>query len=155
MPAPPPRDRATRCADTRRHLEHDIDLWLATADPAGGPPALVPLSFDWDGHDLLLATLSDSPAGRNLRASGLGRAALGGLRDVVLIDASARELPMAEVPEERWAAFEARVGWDPREDGPAYAAYLLTPVTVQAWRESNELPGRTLMREGAWLDAGG
>jgi len=24
-------------------------------------------------------------------------------------------------------------------------------VRVQAWREANEIPGRTLMRDGAWL----
>jgi 4a-hydroxytetrahydrobiopterin dehydratase len=28
---------------------------------------------------------------------------------------------------------------------------VLRPVRVQVWRESNEIPGRTLMREGAWL----
>jgi hypothetical protein len=77
--------------------------------------------------------------------------ALGTLRDVVVIDVSAREREMDAVPEERWADYAARTGWDPRDEGKRYAAYLLTPERVQAWRESNELPGRTLMRDGVWL----
>lgn len=147
---PDPRPRQARIDDTMRRLEQDVDLWVATASPGGGPPALVPLSFDWDGETILLATPSTSPAGRNMRESGLARLGIGELRDVVMVDATARELPMADVPAARWAAYEARVGWDPRESGPPYVAYLLTPVTMQAWRESNELKGRTLMREGRW-----
>ena len=37
--------------------------------------------------------------------------------------------------------------WDPR--GLAgYVFLVLGPVRVQAWRESNQIPGRTLMRDG-------
>jgi len=28
---------------------------------------------------------------------------------------------------------------------------VLRPLRVQAWREANEIAGRTLMRDGAWL----
>jgi hypothetical protein len=28
---------------------------------------------------------------------------------------------------------------------------VLRPVRVQAWREVNEIPERTLMRDGTWL----
>lgn len=112
---PPPRNRASRIEDTLRRLEQDIDAWVATSSPEGGPPGLVPLSFHWDGTDLLMATLSRSPAGRNLRATRLSRVALGGLRDVVMIDATVRELPMEQVSDERWSAFERRVKWDPRQ----------------------------------------
>jgi hypothetical protein len=28
---------------------------------------------------------------------------------------------------------------------------LITPQSIQAWREANELEGRQLMREGEWL----
>jgi hypothetical protein len=28
---------------------------------------------------------------------------------------------------------------------------VLRPQRVQAWREVDELPGRTLMRDGAWI----
>ncbi len=153
MSTPAPRDRATRLADTSRRLELDIDLWLATAPAGGGAPGLVPLSFHWDGATILVATPSTSPTGTNLRATGRGRAALGGVRDVVLVDVLAEERAMDAVPLLRWEQYAAHVGWDPRSEGPPYAAYLLTPVRVQAWRESNELSGRTLMRDGSWLPA--
>lgn len=148
---PEPRTRAQRLADTRHHLEHDIDAWVATADPTGGPPALVPLSFGYDGETILLATERSSPAGRNMAASGRARLALGGLRDVVMIDASASQVEMSEIPESRWAEYSRRTGWDPRESGDSYVAYLVRPESVQAWRESNEIQGRVLMRDGAWL----
>jgi hypothetical protein len=28
---------------------------------------------------------------------------------------------------------------------------VLRPLRIQAWREVDELPGRTLMRGGAWI----
>ena len=63
-----PRSRAQRRRDTEHRLTHDIDVWVATAS-ADGAPYLVPLSFDWDGEALLLATPTDSPTGRNLAAT--------------------------------------------------------------------------------------
>ena len=146
-----PRPRNVRLADTLARLENDIDLWAATAHPDGGAPGLVPLSFDWDGGDILLATGRNTPAGRNLRDSGLVRLSLGELRDVVMVDGSVIEVPLADVPLARWEAYAARTGWDPRGAGPDYAAYVVTPVTIQAWRESPELAGRTLMKDGRWL----
>jgi hypothetical protein len=29
---------------------------------------------------------------------------------------------------------------------------VLRPERIQAWREADEIAGRTLMRDGAWLD---
>jgi hypothetical protein len=47
---------------------------------AGGGPYLVPLSFDWDGEALLLATPLDRPTGRNLAATPTARLGLGHTR---------------------------------------------------------------------------
>ena len=80
-----PRSRAQRRADTERRLTHDVDLWVASAS-ADGAPYLVPLSFDWDGEALLLATPADSPTGRNLAANRTVRLGLGDTRDVCMID---------------------------------------------------------------------
>ncbi len=33
----------------------------------------------------------------------------------------------------------------------SYAYFRIVPGQVQAWREVNELAGRTLMRDGGWL----
>jgi hypothetical protein len=60
---PTPRSRAQRRRDTEHRLTHDIDVWVASAS-ADGAPYLVPLSLDWDGEALLVATPTDTrPAG--------------------------------------------------------------------------------------------
>jgi len=41
--------------------------------------------------------------------------------------------------------------WDPRTAGASHAYLVLRPERIQAWREENELAGRTLMRDGTWL----
>jgi hypothetical protein len=149
-PAPRPRD--VRRADTLRRLEGDVDLWLSTADP-DGTPRLLPLSFCWDGTSVVVSTRPENPTGRNLgRVAARGgevQAALGQTRDVVLLGASVADLgtdcPQAD-------AFAQRAEWDPRLDDEGYRFYALTPRWVRAWREANELPGRLLMRDGAWLE---
>ncbi|MFI7307119.1 hypothetical protein ACIBM8_28280 [Micromonospora aurantiaca] len=40
----------------------------------------------------------------------------------------------------------------PRTLTTPYRWYRITPHRIQAWREADELPGRTLMRDGNWLD---
>jgi hypothetical protein len=45
----------------------------------------------------------------------------------------------------------AQAGWDPRESGESMRFLVLRPLRIQAWREADELPGRTLMRGGAWI----
>ena len=45
----------------------------------------------------------------------------------------------------------AQAAWDPREAGDGYAYAGLAPERIQAWREANEIAGRTLMRQGRWL----
>jgi hypothetical protein len=39
-----------------------------------------------------------------------------------------------------------------RARSPGDYVYLrVTPIEMRAWREANELAGRLLMRDGAWL----
>jgi hypothetical protein len=47
------------------------------------------------------------------------------------------------------SAYVAQADWDPRRT-TGYQFLVLRPVRVQAWREVNEIPGRTLMRGGTW-----
>ena len=83
---PPTASNTTRLLGRqRRHRRH--------------PPPL-PLSFDWDGHTLLLATEADSPTGRNL-AGGHARIGLGHTRDVVMIDGDVETLDLDALPAER------------------------------------------------------
>ncbi|GAA1822973.1 pyridoxamine 5'-phosphate oxidase family protein [Microlunatus capsulatus] len=145
-----PRSRAQRRRDTEHHLAHDVDLWVATAS-ADGAPYLVPLSFDWDGRALLLSTAAASPTGANLSARPVARLALGGTRDVTLVDGDVEVLPVDALPAAVGDRFAARTGFDPRTSGPGYRWFRVTPRRVQAWREVDELAGRDLMREGRWL----
>jgi hypothetical protein len=150
---PPARTSRQRKQDTLNRLEHDVDAWVATADPADGTPYLVPLSFLWDGGTLLIATPSASPTSRNLRATGKARVGIGPTRDVVLIEGTVRALPATELPVEVGDAFAAKTGFDPRKLTTPYLYFRIHPQRLQAWRESNELNGRDLMRGGHWVVA--
>jgi hypothetical protein len=143
-----PRSRAQRRRDTEHRLAHDIDIWVASAS-ADGAPYLVPLSFDWDGEALLLATPADSPTGRNLAATRAVR--LGPTRDVSMIEGDVEVLEIDALPRERGDRFAARTGFDPRALVTPYRWFRIAPRRIQAWREANELPGRELMRDGRWL----
>ncbi|MDJ0345797.1 pyridoxamine 5'-phosphate oxidase family protein [Streptomyces sp. H10-C2] len=150
-PAPAgPRSLRQRKDEALHRLEHDGDVWVATAD-AQGTPCLVPLFFLWDGEALWLSTRGTNPTGRNLRATGLLRACLGHTRDVVQIDGTARTLTAQELPTAIGDAFAAKGGWDPREDGPSYLWFRIQPHTIQAWGTVAELKERDLMREGQWI----
>ena len=46
--------------------------------------------------------------------------------------------------------YDAQLTWDPTAS-PGYVFFVLRPRRVQAWREANEISGRTLMRDGRWL----
>lgn len=143
------RTPSQRKADTLRRLEHDVDCWVATA--GAGAPYLIPLSYLWDGAALIVSTPTTSTTSRNLQATGQARIGIGPTRDLVLIEASAQALTAAELTGELGAAFAEKTGFDPRQLTTPYTYFRLTPLRIQAWREANELDGRTLMRDGAWL----
>ncbi len=139
-----------RRRDTEHRLESDVDLWVATASPDGAP-YLVPLSFDWDGEALLLATPAGSTTGRNLAAVRTVRLGLGVTRDVCMIEGEVEVLAIDELPQQAGDRFAERTGFDPRTEATPYRWFRVTPRRVQAWREADELPGRELMRDGHWL----
>ena len=145
-----PRPRARRRRDTEHRLNHDVDLWVASAS-ADGAPHLVPLSFDWDGEALLVATPMDSPTGRNLAATRTVRLGLGHTRDASMIEGEVEVIEIDALPRERADRFAARTGFDPREEAAPYRWFRILPRRIQAWREVDELPDRELMRDGRWL----
>ena len=126
-----------------------IDVWVATATAAGSPH-LVPLSLAWVDDRVVIAVEGNSVTARNLTSSGEARLAVGPTRDVTMIDAVLeRTVDVADDPALA-AAYVTQADWDPRS-GTGYEFLVLRPVRVQAWREANEIPGRTLMRDGTWL----
>ena len=145
-----PRSREQRRRDTEHRLTRDVDVWVASAS-ADGVPYLVPLSFDWDGEALLLATATDSPTGRNLAATRAVRLGLGETRDVSMIDGDVEVLEIGALPREQGDQFAARTGFDPRAQDTPYRWFRIVPRRIQTWREENELSGRELVRDGRWL----
>lgn len=145
-----PRSVEERARDTQRKLRTEVDCWVASADEAGNA-YLVPLSFLWDGARLVLATPGKSITARNLKRAGRVRVGIGPTRDVVMVEGTLEFVAAKNLEAALAEAYAAHAGWDPRAGGDRNVYMLLTPVSIQAWREANELAGRDVMREGEWL----
>ena len=127
----------------------EIDVWVATAF-ADGEAHLVPVSLAWVDERAVIAVPEASVTTRNLTASGQARLAVGPTRDVVMIDAALERNVSVDDDPALGEAYAAQSDWDPRGDS-SYVFLVLRPVRLQAWREANEIKGRTLMRDGAWV----
>ncbi len=145
-----PRDPGTRKADALALLATpEIDVWVATASQSG-EAHLVPLSLAWVDERLVIAVAADSVTHRNIVASDRARMAVGPTRDVVMVDALLERAVAVADDEALGEAYAAQADWDPRQ-ATGYYFLVLRPVRLQAWRESEEIAGRTLMRDGQWL----
>jgi hypothetical protein len=145
-----------RKADTLAKLSTPaVDVWVATAAvEAGGHVGsyLVPQSLAWIDDRIVLATEADSATARNIISHRRARLGLGPTRDVVMIDAELEQVySLDQVPAGLAQRYAMQADWDPRESGGRMRFLVLRPLRIQAWREVNELQGRTLMRAGAWL----
>jgi hypothetical protein len=94
---------------------------------ADGAPYLVPLSFDWDGEALLVATPTDGPTGRNLAATGTVRLGLGHTRDVSMIEGEVEVLEIDALPQQRGDRFAARAPASTRVRWPRRTAGSVSP----------------------------
>jgi hypothetical protein len=153
MPLPTPRTAEQRKADTIAKLQgSDADVWVATAAVANAEAYLVPLSLAWIDQLIVIALEPRSRTARNLAENPRTRLAIGPTRDLVMIDAQVQSATLStELDGATGDAYVAQVGWDPRRESSPYLYIALRPTRVQAWREANELAGRTLMKDGAWL----
>jgi len=150
-----PRTREQRKSDTLARLSaRAVDVWVATAGAEAGGHAisyLVPLSLAWIDERIVLATEADSATARNIISQRHARLGLGPTRDVVMIDAELEKAyGLDEVPAGLAQQYAMQADWDPRKSGDRMRFLVLRPLRIQAWREVDELPGRTLMRGGAW-----
>ncbi|HXT37374.1 MAG TPA: hypothetical protein VN837_17505 [Chloroflexota bacterium] len=101
---------------------------------------------------MVIALESDSRTARNILKHGTARLALGPTRDVVIIDAVLDQaINLNDVPVALTERYANQADWDPRTAGGHYLFLVLRPDRIQAWREANELAGRTLMRAGSWV----
>lgn len=153
MSAPPPRPNRERRADTMAKLtEPNSDVWVASAGADGAH--LVPLSLAWVDERVVIALAADSVTARNIATSRQARLAVGPTRDVVMIDAELEDAhPVDDAPASIGDGYAAQCDWDPRGQS-GYSFLTLRPIRLQAWREANEIAGRTLMRNGSWVESG-
>ena len=145
-----PRTTAQRRTDTLAVLEQHGTAWLATA--ATREPRLIAVTATWTGADLVIATRTGSPTARNLVGSRRAMLAFGTGDDAILVTAELIEaIPATAEPGPIGQAFIERAGWSPADEGPDWAWYRLRPIRIEAYRGYAELPGRTILRDGAWL----
>jgi hypothetical protein len=135
--------------DTRQRLDHDVDAWVATT--SHDRPWLIPLSFLWHEDRLLFATNANSPTAVNIGLVRRVRVALGTVRDVVIIDGDADLAPSATLSSAEVEAYTTKHNSDLRTW--ADTVIHVAPRRVQAWREENEIAGRTIMRTGVWVSS--
>jgi hypothetical protein len=149
---PGPRLLEQRIADAQAILSAvHTDVWVASAS-AEGRAHLVPLSFAWDGIDVFLAMEPDAVTTRNVLRGGRARLGFGGTRDVVMVDAALVEsVAVPEASDDVADAYAHQADWDPRVSGTPVVFVRLRPERAQVWREADEIVGRTVMRDGAWL----
>jgi hypothetical protein len=151
MPEPPRPPRQRKSDALGQLQQHDVDVWVATADESGAP-YLVPLSLAWLDERIVLAAEPSSRTARNLHARRRARLGLGPTRDVVMFDVELDGIATAADVDGAIADhYAAQVGWDPRSETAPYVYITLRPDRIQAWREANELAGRTLMKNGDWV----
>jgi hypothetical protein len=141
------RSREQRKADTLARLAAPVlDAWVATDGPN-----LVPLTLAWFEERLVAATDRKSPTATSLINTTRARIGIGPTRDVIMIDAVLERWFPATEASEIGEAYANQNDWDPRTAGDAYIFLVLRPIRIQAWREADEIPGRTLMRDSTWL----
>ena len=151
-----PRSGAERKTDTLAKLQaRGIDVWVASASLSSHDLArahLVPLSLAWIDERIVIALESNSRTARNIIKHGVARLALGPTRDVVIIDTDLDQtINLDDAPATLAERYADQADWDPRTAGGHYVFLVLRPERIQAWREANELAGRTLMRAGSWV----
>lgn len=145
------RSTVERASAARSRLESESNIWLATAS-SDGIPHLVPLSLAWIDEQIVVATPSDTPTARNAESHGRVRAALDSADDVVIFDADAVVINFDDAETSLATRYVVRVGWDPRDNPGAWSLLVLTPRRAQAWNSPSEIAGRTIIRDGHWLD---
>jgi hypothetical protein len=128
------------------------NVWVASASLTGAVH-LVPVSHTWNGSQVVLATGPRSRTVANVTANQRARLALGETRDVVMIDVVLVEtVPTTDAPAKLADDYVAQAGWDPRTDAGDYVYLVLEPKRVEVWQEGEDLAGRTIMRDGAWVN---
>lgn len=142
----PARDIAQRRSDALAGLAGAERVWVGTTGPDG--PHLVPLSCEWDGARLVMATHEGNLTVRNLRHTSRTRLTPGSTTDVLILDGTTEIHRRGAVPPDV-AEVAARLPMRPVR--PDVVVLVFTPARILTWRHRDEIAGRTVMRNGRWL----
>src|SRR6266571_5325992 len=144
------RPLAERRKVAMERLRSNSNLWLATASGGRGPH-LIPVSYWWEGSRLTTATFEGSRTLKNAQTQPKARAAIGSTGDVLMIDATAIIVAVADIGTEAAEGYAQAAGNEPRSV-PGFVYIQLAPQRMQVWKGVAEFAGRTVMRAGVWLD---
>ncbi|MFD0856188.1 pyridoxamine 5'-phosphate oxidase family protein [Actinomadura adrarensis] len=148
---PVPRSLAERRAHARDRIETGFQMWLATGSDGRGAH-LIPVAYTWDGSALYTATFAKSRTVANIKGRPQARVALGDTANVIMIDTSASLVDVPDIGTDI-AEHYAKVSTDPRTYPEGTFVYLrLHPRRIQVWNGFHEFVGRTVMRDGQWLN---
>ena len=148
---PVPRSLAERRAHARNRLETGFQMWLATGSNGHGAH-LIPVAYAWAGSALYTATFVKSRTVSNIKGHPQARVALGDTAEVIMIDTSASLMDVPDIDADIAERY-AKVSTDPRTSPEGTFVYLrLHPRRIQVWNGFHEFVGRTVMRDGRWLD---
>jgi hypothetical protein len=147
------RTTEQRTRDVLALFDNEIDAWVASAS-ADGDAHLIPLSYHWTGSEFLVAVPENSVTARNLLRAGKVRIAIGPTRDVAIVEG---DVVVTSPPDDDplWEIHASGSGFDARDTDVQYALLIITPKKVQTWRNSDELEGRHVMRNGEWIERSG
>ncbi len=146
------RTTKERVSDARNKLEDGGDAWLATSGERG--PHLIPLSLAWDKQkeEIIFCTELHSRTVRNIEdGQSSVRVGFGPTRDVLMVYGNARVAEPVGADARTAEVFAEVTGWDPRGDSGNLIFIRIVPDRMQAWREVDEISGRTIMRDSQWL----
>ncbi|TDE08045.1 pyridoxamine 5'-phosphate oxidase family protein [Jiangella asiatica] len=146
-----PRGLAERRTYARRRLESGFQMWLATASDGRGAH-MIPVAYVWDGSALYTATFTKSRTVANIKSNTQARVAVGDTTDVVMVDTGASLIDVPDISVDIAERY-AKVSTDPRTRPAGMFVFLrLQPSRIQVWNGVHEFVGRTVMRDGRWLD---
>ncbi len=115
----------------------------------------MPLSLAWDGTRLLVATPTSTRTAQNAIATGAVKASLDSANDVVLIDGTVEVVDFTSADPELVETFVERVGWNPADQPGDWSLLIVSRRTIRAWDSVGEITGRTIMRDGNWIEDSG
>ena len=130
---------------------NNTNVWVASASSAGAVH-LVPVSHTWNGSQVVVATEPTSRTVINVTENGRVRLALGDTRDVVVIDAALAEvIPTADAPAPSSTPTALRRAGTLEPIAATMSSWCSRPERIEVWKESEDLAGRTVMRDGSWV----